>query len=72
MRVAIGPRRCEASSRTVSPTAPPRVDYELTKLGHSLKPQLEVLFCKGEHEQVRAKFDQQGSSATSAEDTLRT
>ncbi|ELP99837.1 hypothetical protein A979_13540 [Pseudomonas syringae BRIP34876] len=64
-------------SRTVFATVPPRVDYDLTELGHSLKPQLEMLSAwasinRQAIEQARAKFDQQGSPATSAEDTLRT
>jgi len=29
--------------RTVTPTKPPRVDYELTKLGHSLRAPVEAL-----------------------------
>jgi DNA-binding HxlR family transcriptional regulator len=29
--------------RTVTPTTPPRVDYELTKLGHSLRAPVEAL-----------------------------
>ncbi|WP_116830661.1 winged helix-turn-helix transcriptional regulator [Pseudomonas syringae] len=64
-------------SRTVFATVPPRVDYDLTELGHSLKPQLEMLSAWASNnrpaiEQARAKFDQQSSPATSAEDTLRT
>jgi DNA-binding HxlR family transcriptional regulator len=48
----------------------------LTELGHSLKPQLEMLSAwasinRQAIEQARAKCDQQGSPATSAEDTLR-
>src|SRR5687768_8295413 len=30
-------------SRTVTPSIPPRVDYELTKLGHSLKEPVNAL-----------------------------
>ncbi len=30
-------------SRTVTPTRPPRVDYELTALGHSLREPVEAL-----------------------------
>ena len=30
-------------SRTVTPTTPPRVDYELTALGHSLREPVEAL-----------------------------
>ncbi|PBP41378.1 hypothetical protein B1F69_28370 [Pseudomonas syringae] len=53
------------------------VCYDLTELGHSLKPQLEMLSAWASNnrqaiEQARARFDQQSSPATSAEDTLRT
>ncbi|KPY25312.1 Transcriptional regulator, HxlR family [Pseudomonas syringae pv. papulans] len=48
----------------------------MTELGHSLKPQLEMLSAwasinRQAIEQARAKCDQQGSPTTSAEDTLR-
>lgn len=32
-------------TRTVFPTIPPRVDYELTVLGHSLRQPVEALGC---------------------------
>jgi len=48
--------------RTAFPTVPPRVDYELTKLGQSLKPALEVLagwvrINRGAVEEARRVFD---------------
>lgn len=49
-------------SRTVTPSAPPRVDYELTKLGHSLKTPIMALgqWAFDNHaaiERARASFD---------------
>lgn len=49
--------------RTVFATVPPRVDYELTKLGHSLKPPLETLaewarINRTAIERARKAFDQ--------------
>lgn len=49
-------------SRTVFPTIPPRVDYELTALGHSLKTPVEnlgqwALSNLPEIESARATFD---------------
>ncbi|MGO4740730.1 winged helix-turn-helix transcriptional regulator [Bosea sp. 2KB_26] len=42
--------------RTVTPTMPPRVDYELTELGHSLRQPVEELGRWAiEHEQRIAK-----------------
>ena len=45
--------------RTVFPTKPPRVDYELTKLGHSLRRPVEELgHWAIEHEMLIAKAQQ--------------
>ncbi|WAH65033.1 winged helix-turn-helix transcriptional regulator [Xanthomonas hortorum] len=49
--------------RTAFATVPPRVDYELTKLGHSLKPPLEILakwvqVNRGAIERARKAFDE--------------
>ena len=48
--------------RTAFATVPPRVDYELTKLGHSLKQPLEALaaWAQANHaaiERARKAFD---------------
>ncbi len=53
--------------RTVHPTVPPRVDYRLTSLGHSLLVPLEALvaWAENHHDEVRAaraKF--QGNAAS--------
>ncbi len=50
-------------TRTVTPTVPPRVDYELTELGHSLWGSVESLGRWAiEHQEVieaaRARFDE--------------
>lgn len=51
-------------TRTVFPTAPPRVDYELTALGHSLRASVQALGAwafenQAAVEQARLKFDRQ-------------
>lgn len=53
-------------TRTAFATVPPRVDYELTELGHSLKPQLELLAAWARQnqatiERARVTFDQRNS-----------
>lgn len=50
-------------TRTVTPTIPPRVDYELTPLGQSLRCPIDALgewaFAhRGEIDAARARFDQ--------------
>lgn len=55
-------------TRTVSPTIPPRVDYELTELGHSLRRPIEALgdwAIENENRISRAQlaFDTRGKDA---------
>lgn len=51
-------------TRTVFPTVPPRVDYQLTELGHSLRQPVEAMgkwaFANsGTIERARVEFDRQ-------------
>src|SRR6266568_7078991 len=55
-------------TRTVFPTIPPRVEYELTKLGHSLSKPVEALGRwafenQGEIKAARAQFDLRNSDS---------
>jgi len=57
-------------TRTVTPTIPPRVDYELTKLGHSLAEPIQALGLWAYHhlseiETARATYDANEESETS-------
>jgi len=59
-------------SRTVTPSIPPRVDYELTELGHSLKAPVNALAQWAldhvpEIHDAQARFDQEHDRAEAAE-----
>src|SRR5947207_11319086 len=54
-------------TRTIFPTIPPRVEYELTKLGHSLWQPVEALGKwafdhRTEIEEARARFDRRNEA----------
>lgn len=58
-------------TRTIFPTIPPRVDYELTELGHSLRRPVEslgrwVLAHLEEIETARRRFDEGGETGGTA------
>lgn len=57
-------------TRTVFPTIPPRVDYELTPLGHTLREPVNALAAwaqqhRHEIQQARARFDGRAAPAAS-------
>lgn len=53
-------------TRTVTPTKPPRVDYELTALGHSLRRPVEALGSWAiEHQKKIERAQQKYDAATS-------
>ncbi|MGV3621580.1 MAG: winged helix-turn-helix transcriptional regulator [Archangium sp.] len=53
-------------TRTVTPTKPPRVDYELTELGHSLRKPVEALGGWAIENQKRIERAQQKYDALTA------
>jgi DNA-binding HxlR family transcriptional regulator len=62
--------------RTVTPTNPPRVDYELTKLGHSLWDPVEALGRwahehQGQIAEAQRRFDQQDGQRVASRSSLR-
>lgn len=64
-------------ARTVSPTVPPRVEYELTELGRDLWEPVAALAewaqrNRGRMEAARASFDAQGQSPFGRRRTHRT
>jgi DNA-binding HxlR family transcriptional regulator len=55
-------------TRTIFPTIPPRVDYELTELGRSLREPIQALGAWAfahlpEIQEARARFDRRGEGA---------